>query len=518
MDNTASANYFIIAVGLGFSPIKFVILTVWLFSCFYIVQYLTFSPLVSRKYKTASYVISLIAGPILVAILFLRDVIKVYTGSNIHFWEDLRSGWGGGIRNVPLVQRILGTKDRLELLDSSGKEISDIYNRRDGDRYIVDFARKIVGDALEDNASDITVTPKDGSSYDVRYKVDGLWRLGYNAEAVTCKGLLNSIKAISQMDIAEKRKPQDGSFRARIGDRNYSFRVATAGVRNGEKLTIRVLNQNLGEFTLDNIGLSEGARNRIREASSENSGMILICGPTGSGKTTTLYAMLNEMDLYTRNLVTVEDPVEYVLDNASQIEVKPKAGITFAGSIRSILRQAPDVICVGEIRDTETAKIALQASHTGHLVLATIHCRSNAEALVRLRDLGVSPEMVTSGLSMLISQRLVRKLCDNCKQPAELTDKQRDYLRKLRVSSSRIYAPVGCDSCDGTGYSGRIGVYDVLKVEGDIKKVINKDSLLDMKIREKVDHKCRANMRKKAQNLVLKGLTSFDEVSRAVGR
>ena len=208
---------------------------------------------------------------------------------------------------------------------------------------------------------------------------------------------------------------------AKTAGSTASFRVASAGVLNGEKLSIRILNQDAGRFALAEAGFTTGQYSVIQRAMSKPSGMVLMCGPTGSGKTTTMYAMLNEIDLFTRNVITVEDPIEAVLHEASQIEINPKADITFAKTLRSVLRQDPDVICVGEIRDDETAQIALRASQTGHLVLATIHCDSNRASLVRLTDLGVSPLLLSSGLSLLVSQRLLRLLCERCKTPAQLT-------------------------------------------------------------------------------------------------
>jgi type II secretory ATPase GspE/PulE/Tfp pilus assembly ATPase PilB-like protein len=319
------------------------------------------------------------------------------------------------------------------------------------------------------------------------------------------------------MDIAERRRPQDGAFLAKTGDGTVSFRVASAGAVNGEKLSIRVLNQNAGTFTLESIGLTEKQRAIIENIIAKPTGMVLMCGPTGSGKTTTLYAMLNTIDLFTRNVITVEDPIEYVLPNASQIEVNPKADITFAKSLRSILRQDPDVICVGEIRDEETAAIALRASQTGHLVLGTIHSDSNASALVRLLDLNVSPLLLSSGLDILISQRLVRRLCNKCKVPAELSQNQIHDLRKKGVNYKNFFQAGVCDQCHETGYRGRIAVFDILVLTDELKTDIANNKLSVTQLKKEGDKKGKSNLRKQGLKLVVSGVTSLEELKRVIG-
>jgi type II secretory ATPase GspE/PulE/Tfp pilus assembly ATPase PilB-like protein len=347
--------------------------------------------------------------------------------------------------------------------------------------------------------------------------VDGVLREVDQIETDSCQAVINSIKAVSNMDIAERRRPQDGAFLAKTAEGTVSFRVASAGAVNGEKLSVRVLSQSAGMFTLTNIGLSGKQRSVIQDAVTKPSGMVLICGPTGSGKTTTMYAVLEEIDLFTRNVITVEDPIEYVLPNASQIEVNPKAGITFAKSLRSILRQDPDVICVGEIRDEETAAIALRASQTGHLVLATIHTSSNASALVRLLDLGVSSLLMSSGLNVLISQRLVRRLCRDCKKPAKLSQSQvRDFSKK-GIDSKNIYETTGCEQCHETGYRGRTAIFDILTLDHQLKANIASGDLSITQLREEGDKKGKSNLKKQGLRKVVSGITSFEELKRVVG-
>ncbi|MHC4144668.1 MAG: GspE/PulE family protein, partial [Planctomycetota bacterium] len=245
--------------------------------------------------------------------------------------------------------------------------------------------------------------------------------------------------------------------------------------------------------------------------------MVLMCGPTGSGKTTTMYAMLNEIDAFTRNVITVEDPIEAVLPKASQIEINPKADITFAKTLRSVLRQDPDVICVGEIRDEETAEIALRASQTGHLVLATVHSDSNAAALVRLMDLGVSPLLLSSGLSLLISQRLLRLLCERCKQPAQLTKSLIQEFRLKGIDSANMFDAEGCKHCEGTGYYGRTPICDIMVVTSQLKADIADNKALIAELRTKGKRKDRSRLRREGLKKVAAGITSIKEVKRVVG-
>jgi type II secretory ATPase GspE/PulE/Tfp pilus assembly ATPase PilB-like protein len=408
----------------------------------------------------------------------------------------------------------------LKLLNSSGRNIKEIYGhgdrKRKGDR-ILDLTEQIVADALDRKASDILIDPVDESMYTIRLRIDGVLRTVRQLKAETCRAVVNSIKAVSSMDISEKRRPQDGAFIAKKGDMTASFRVASAGALSGEKLSIRVLNQDASQFVLDEAGFTTKQCQTIRNVVSKPSGMILMCGPTGSGKTTTMYAILNEIDRFTRNVITVEDPIEATLRDASQIEINPKAGITFAKTLRSVLRQDPDVICVGEIRDEETAEIALRASQTGHLVLATVHCDSNTAALIRLVDLGVSPLLLSSGLSALVSQRLLRKLCEHCKKPAQLTKAMILELREKRIDHKHMFETVGCKKCDGTGYSGRTAICDIMTITNELRADIAENKALACDLRAKGARRDRTNLRREGLAKVASGITSLQEVKRVVG-
>jgi len=502
---------------LPFNPIKLVLLVGWVYLCLYLVQRTQFSPLVPKEYKSIANLASLFAGPILLSVLLIVDTLKKSFESNRSIFEIISEK----IRNFNLSSLRSKNDSAIKLLDSSGRSLHEIYGhgtRQDScDSRVLNLTEQMMLNAITERASDILIDPKNDSIYTIRFRVDGVLRIVDQIEGDTCKAIINSIKVVSGMDISERRRPQDGAFAAKTLDGMVSFRAASAGVLNGEKLSVRVLNQNAGMFRLDNIGLTEKQRMVIEEAVKKPSGMILLNGPTGSGKTTTLYSMLNEIDFLTRNVITVEDPIEYVLTNCSQIEVNVKANITFANSLRSILRQDPDVICIGEIRDEETAGIALRASQTGHLVLATIHSDSNASALVRLLDLGVSALLLSSGLSFLLSQRLVRILCSNCKVAAELNQSQIVELRKKKINYSRIFQAAGCDKCHGTGYYGRTAVFDILLFDDKLKAGIAHDQSLIGQLRKEGDIRGKSNLQKQGLRLVVSGITSLEELKRVIG-
>ena len=506
---------------LPFNPIRLLFFVAWFYLCLYFVQRAQFSPLVPKKYKSISYIISLVAGPILFLVLIIVDTAKKAANSNISLFEAIAEQLRSIISNIRSVKSGLGKQSStIKLLDSSGRSIKEIYghssNKRQ-DSHILDLTEQVIANALDQRASDILIDPTSDTLYKIRLRVDGVLRTEEEIKTETCKAIINSIKAVSSMDISEKRRPQDGAFMAKKDNTNASFRVASAGVLNGEKLSIRVLNQEASTFTLADMGLVEKQYSMIQIAIKKPSGMVLMCGPTGSGKTTTMYAMLNEIDRSTRNVITVEDPIESMLSETSQIEINPKADITFAKALRSILRQDPDVICVGEIRDEETAEIALRASQTGHLVLATVHCHSNSAALIRLLDLGVSPLLLSSGLSLLVSQRLVRRLCEHCKRPAELTGGLIREFQIKEVNYANMFDAQGCRRCDGTGYFGRTAVLDILPVNDELKADIADNNALINELKNKGKRKSRTNLRKEGLKKVSSGITSLEELKRVIG-
>lgn len=508
-------------MSMPFNPIKLACLVAWVYICLYFVQRIQFSPLVPKRYKSAAYIVTLFAGPILLLLLLIVDSARKSSRTGDGIIETVKQQIGKAAADVRSARRQRIKKGSIiRLLNSSGRSINEIYGHGDTkrqDRHVLDLTERVVADALAKRASDILIDPADESTYTVRLRIDGVLRTVQTLKTQTCKAVVNSIKAVSSMDISEKRRPQDGAFMAKTAGTTASFRVASAGVLNGEKLSIRILNQDAGRFALAEAGFTKDQCSVIQRAMSKPSGMVLMCGPTGSGKTTTMYAMLNEIDLFTRNVITVEDPIEAVLHEASQIEINPKADITFAKTLRSVLRQDPDVICVGEIRDDETAEIALRASQTGHLVVATIHCDSNAAALVRLTDLGVSPLLLSSGLSLLVSQRLLRLLCEHCKTPAQLTKNLIAEFSRKGIDHKNMFDAAGCKHCDGTGYLGRTAICDILTVTSQLRADIADSKALIANLRGKGKRKDRASLRKEGMRKVESGITSLRELKRVVG-
>jgi len=510
----------VIAV-LPFNPIKLICLVAWVYFCLYLVHVIQFSPLVPQKRKTIACFVTLFTGPVLLLVLLIADIAKKSPTSSGSAFEVASQRTREAFANLRAgsIRRPRGDS-MVKLLDSSGRSIDEIYGRRDKKRRrssILELTAWVVGNALERRASDILIDPKDEAMYTIRLRIDGVLRTLTTLNAQTCRAVLNSVKAVSSMDIAEKRRPQDGAFIAKKGKTTASFRVASAGVLYGEKLAIRVLNQGASTFTLADMGLTKKQYSTIKSAIDKPSGMVLMCGPTGSGKTTTMYAMLNEIDRLTRNVITVEDPIESVLPQVSQIEINPKADITFAKTLRSILRQDPDVICVGEIRDEETAEIALRAAQTGHLVLATVHCDSNAAAVIRLLDLGVSPLLLSSGLSLLVSQRLLRRLCEHCKKPAKLSHGLIQEFKEKRIDCTHMFEPKGCRRCDGTGYLGRMAICDPLVVTNELRADIAENKALLSELRAQGRRRDRTNLRKEGLKKVTSGITSLEELKRVVG-
>jgi type II secretory ATPase GspE/PulE/Tfp pilus assembly ATPase PilB-like protein len=508
-------------IDLPFNPLRLVLLIGWFYLCVYLVQRVQFSPLVPKPYKAYANVVTLFTGPFLLLALFLRDTARKTRQTRENFFDVLKREIHQAVATIRAVRSKPRQDDSaLRLLNSAGRSIDEIYGHGAGkhaDAQVLTLTEAIIADALDRRASDLLIDPKDEATYTIRLRIDGMLRTIRELDANTSHALVNSIKAVSGMDISERRRPQDGGFMAKRGPTTASFRVASAGVLHGEKLSVRVLNKDAGSFALADTGFSPKQLDIIQNELQKPAGMILVCGPTGSGKTTTLYAMLNAIDRFTRNVITVEDPIEAVLPEASQIEINPKADITFAKTLRSVLRQDPNVICVGEIRDEETAEIALRAAQTGHLVLATIHCDSNATALIRLLDLGVSPLLLSAGLNLVLSQRLLRCLCLHCRTPAPLSDTQIDGFKRKGIDCSQVFTASGCRHCEKTGYRGRTAICDLMVVDDALKAEIAKRESLIASLRTEGSQKGISGLRKAGLKKVVAGVTSLDELKRVVG-
>jgi type II secretory ATPase GspE/PulE/Tfp pilus assembly ATPase PilB-like protein len=354
----------------------------------------------------------------------------------------------------------------------------------------------------------------------VRYRIDGILHAAEPFDRPTGDAVLNVFKVLAAMDISEKRKPQDGSFGAKLEAREIDFRVATSGSKSGEKMVMRILDNASSVGRLEEVGLRPKLVAECRELVTQPHGMFLVCGPTGAGKSTTLYASLREIDRFQKNIITVEDPIEYHLDNITQMEINTKSGQTFAGSLRSILRQDPDVIMIGEIRDQETATIACQAATTGHMVFSTVHSNDSITALFRLLDLGVEPFMIASALTAVLAQRLVRVLCEACKEPykpkPEFLKKANLPIDKVDVFYRKPAEPEQvCPQCGGTGYLGRTGIFECLVITEAMRDMIRENPSMNA-IKAEARKNGMIYLQEDGLRQVIQGKTSIDELLRVV--
>ena len=338
---------------------------------------------------------------------------------------------------------------------------------------VVKFTNHIIANAIKLKATDIHVEPRNADTM-VRYRVDGIMREILHASKKSHFSVVARVKIISNMDISIRRKPQDGRTRIKFNNKEYDLRVSTIPTSYGEKVVVRILDPDGADLHINDLGFPEKDLDIFKDQVHRPQGIILVTGPTGSGKSTTLYACLNELNTSEVNIITVEDPVEYDILGVNQVQINPKAGITFAAGLRSILRQDPDIVMIGEIRDKETASIAFQASQTGHLVLSTLHTNDSPSAVVRLVDMGIEPYIISAGLNCVMAQRLVRKLCPECRVPdpksSELVKRYNSFLPE--GIKPIFWVSKGCDECHSIGYSGRVGVFEILKVSRGIQEAL----------------------------------------------
>lgn len=380
-------------------------------------------------------------------------------------------------------------------------------------------AKELVYDAIKRRATDVHLEPK-LDELAVRLRIDGVMYPGEPFDRGMGDSLVNIFKVLSGMDITERRRSQDGSFRAEMDNgKQIDFRAACQGTREGEKMSLRILDQSNSVKSLTDLGMRKPMFEGIKEIIHQPHGLFLSCGPTGAGKSTTLYAALSDLDAEASNIITVEDPIEYKMAKVTQIEINTKAGQTFASALRSILRQDPDVVLIGEIRDEETAKIACQAANTGHMVFSTVHANDTFSALYRLQDLGIEPFLLSTSLSGILGQRLVRKLCTNCREeykpPPELLKQLALPAEKVPVLWRPPKKKKECDNCHGLGYRGRMGVFELLVVTERMRDMIrDKASATDLKAEARKNG--MLYMREEGLRLLVKGLTSLEELKENV--
>jgi type IV pilus assembly protein PilB len=385
-----------------------------------------------------------------------------------------------------------------------------------GDDPITKLVASVIRGGIDTRASDIHIEPQE-SELCVRYRVDGLLRKAVSIPASAQREVVSHIKILADMDISERRIAQDGHITIRHEEKDYDLRVSSLPAVGGEKIVLRILDKNAGRWSLDRVVTSPEDNRKVRDLVANPYGMILLTGPTGSGKTTTLYSLLQLVNTPERNIVTVEDPVEYRLPGITQVQVKPVSGVTFASTLRSILRQDPDVILIGEIRDLETAEISVSAALTGHLVFSTLHTNDAAGAVSRLVSLGVPPFLVASSLLGAVAQRLVRTVCPNCRQPHSPGEEERRLVQHGDATGGtpQLYRGARCHACNQTGYRGRKSIYEILCVSPAIKRMIV-DGQSDAVLKEQAVAEGMRTLRASAIDEVRNGTTTMEEIMRVV--
>ncbi|MTI82950.1 MAG: type II secretion system protein GspE [Firmicutes bacterium] len=446
--------------------------------------------------------------------LMAIDDLRILTG------HDITPVFAPDSELEAAIDRYLLTDMEFEQVEEDELQADDITSGSEGtgDNPAVQLANMILSQAVNAKASDIHIEPYD-KNVRIRFRIDGVLHDMLTPPRRMHGSLISRIKVMANMDIAERRKPQDGRMSLKIEGRTVDFRVASLPTSFGERLTLRLLDRTGSVISLEELGISSEVLDRFRQVIKLPYGMILVTGPTGSGKTTTLYAAMEVVDRSEKNVITVEDPVEYRMEGISQVQINTKAGLTFTAGLRSILRSDPDIMMVGEIRDRETARLAVESAMTGHLVLSSLHTNDAAGTISRLTEMEIEPFLTASSLKCVVSQRLVRVLCNHCKEPYEIcrsdVENVNDFPWEQDTGSMTLYRPAGCMRCSNTGYRGRMGVYELLfaseavqqltldrKPAGEIKKAAVAEGMITM---------WQDGMKK-----VKKGTTSLEEVLRVV--
>jgi len=455
--------------------------------------------------------------------IFALDDLRTLTGCNIdtvlsseeEIAHAIEAQYNPGSQDMQQIMdeaslgEAVSKKGNIELVKEDEIELSGALEESEK-APIVKLVELMLNQALKKRASDIHVEPE----YDclrIRYRVDGSLHDIFRIPKSKQNAILARIKIISSLDITENRIPQDGRFKVKFEGKEVDFRVSGLPTTFGQKFVLRALDKGNLSIGLDKLGFSEEPTRIFKEAVAKPFGMILVTGPTGSGKSTTLYSILNQLNTPEKNIITVEDPVEYQIEGITQIQVKPDIGLDFASGLRSLLRQSPDIIMIGEIRDSETADIAIKAALTGQLVFTTLHTNDSISSVTRLIDMGVEPFLVASSVIMLCAQRLARKICMKCRKPIEIPQ---DFLNKIGFKEkSLFYAAAGCKYCNNTGFYGRVAVLEAVLIDDNMREMIIRKEALD-KIKEYAQSKGMRTLRDDAYLKVKQELTTLDEAIR----
>lgn len=408
-------------------------------------------------------------------------------------------------------------EDTTAFREENVSDLNADFGDDESDAPVVKYVNVLIQQAISDRASDIHVEPGEHEMR-VRYRIDGVLHVVMTSPATIAAGVVSRLKVMADMDIAERRKPQDGRLSVFHDNKKIDLRVAALPTVWGEKIVMRILDNSTAQMKLEDLGFSDDNYAKFGQSYTKPYGMILVTGPTGSGKSTTLYATLNIVSKPEINVITVEDPVEYRIPGINQVQVNPKAGMTFAAALRSILRADPDVVLIGEIRDGETAQIAVEAALTGHLVLSTLHTNDSSSAVTRLVEMGIEPFLVGSALDCVVAQRLARRLCPECKEPYVPEAQELEHAGfpwSLEQGIPQMYRPVGCSKCSKTGYRGRLAIHEVMPVSLEIERLaVARASSTE--IDQVAVNEGMASLRQDGWLKVLQGQTSIEELLRVV--
>lgn len=451
--------------------------------------------------------------------LILIDNLKKFTGCEINIVISTRSDILKAIENFYGKERVFrqamnigedeGTSGGIKELFAEETDLSlDKIIAQAEEAPVVKLVDLIVRQAIEDGASDIHIEPR----YDklsLRYRIDGVLYEMPSPSASLYLPIISRVKILSKMDIAEKRLPQDGGFMVKITEKLIDLRVSTLPTIYGEKIVLRILDKSRVPLDLAKLGFLPQELEKIRKGISSSYGLILLTGPTGSGKSTTLYAALSELNSPTLNILTVEDPVEYRLEGINQVQVKPEIGLTFANTLRCFLRQDPDIILVGEVRDLETGEICIRSALTGHLVLSTLHTNDAPSTITRLIDIGIPAYLVASSLRLIVAQRLIRKLCNHCKESYEI--KEEKFPMGIKINSPIIYKSKGCEKCNFIGYKGRSLISEAILIDEEIRDAIYKGAAASV-IMEISSKKGAFSLLESGIRRIEEGITSLEEI------
>ena len=461
----------------------------------------------------------LIVGMVDPSNVFILDEVKrrtqklprvcVITSVDLAKVIEQHSSGSGDVQVDDIIKDV--AEDDIQLISARADDVADL-EKMGSESPIIRFVNYVIHDAVKQSASDIHIEPKE-KALKIRYRIDGVLFDSMSPPASMHPAIISRLKIMANLDISERRLPQDGRIRAIISDRKIDLRLSTLPTTHGEKAVIRILDNKSIQVNLEELGFNPEILEVWKRQIEEPHGILLVTGPTGSGKTTTLYASLRQMDAQRMNISTVEDPIEYNLAAVNQTQVHERIAMTFATVLRSLLRQDPDVIMVGEIRDAETARTAIQAALTGHLVLSTLHTNDAPSSITRLINIGVEPYLIASAVNAVLAQRLVRRICPHCKEEHKISDKSKAYLMAQGFEADSAWRGKGCDKCRRTGYTGRQGVYELLVMDDNLRDLVTQNPDVTA-FRRMCRERGVVTLRQDGFKKVLAGLTTVEEVLR----